>query len=158
MEILKEKERGYCHECGEEKLCNLIHFKDLCQHFLALCDGCLGELKKILNNQIGHFIFGDREKKFVYNTYTRLIKVPVGITPKRIKKEGRYYTFLWCLFCINHEEIHKIIHELTDADTTWKLDKAFLYTDLVVGSIDEYVKMHYGIRNLRTSKEKFIGK
>lgn len=107
--------------------------------------------------KIGHFIFGKMEKKFVYNTHTRLIKIPIGITPKLIEEEGEYYTFLWCLCTINHEEIHKIIHELIDAETTEKLDEAFLYTDLVMGSIEEYVKVRYGIRNVKEYREKFIG-
>jgi len=43
-----EKVEMPCHECGQKKMCTLIRFENLCQHFLCLCDECLGELKKLL--------------------------------------------------------------------------------------------------------------
>ena len=51
MEIEKADQIWECHECGiAYDNCTWIHLKNLCQHMVSLCPGCLEKLKKLLSS------------------------------------------------------------------------------------------------------------
>jgi len=85
------------------------------------------------------FVFNKhRDMNFTYNKRTHEIGLPckLGYTETDLASKREFTTiFHWIINAINHEYLHKLLHEFISYDTTSTFD-TFYYGDMICGFID----------------------
>jgi len=85
-----------------------------------------------------NFVFNDHPTRFSYYHKTHDIGIPCEVIVNELDKPSndRYITVLhWIIVGLNHEYLHKLLHEFISFDAMSNLDY-FSYGDVVCGFVE----------------------